>query len=63
MHLLGIALCLFAQPVSEAKAEPAPAVSESIQQLYRQDAEKYVFETGDEKPQALKLVAEGQAKI
>jgi len=56
MHLLGIALCLFTQPVSEAKVEPAPAVSESIQQLYRQDAEKYLFETGDEKPQALKLV-------
>jgi hypothetical protein len=56
MYLLGITLCLLAQPAGEAKAEPAPAVSESIQKLYRQDAEKYVFETGAEKPQALKLV-------
>jgi len=39
-----------------AQAEPAPAAIEGIQRIYRQDAEKYIFETGDKKPQALKLV-------
>jgi hypothetical protein len=57
MHLLPLVLCLLAQPENEAKAEPAPAL-EGVQKIYRQDADKYLFETGDEKPQALKLVDE-----
>lgn len=55
MQLLAIILCLLGQPVDEVKAKPAPAVSQSVQMLYRQDVEKYVFEMGDGKRQALKL--------
>jgi len=47
MLSFAVVLCLFAQPKNEAQAEPAPAAIEGLQRIYRQDAEKYIFETGD----------------
>ena len=56
MQSLALFLCLLAQPENEAKATPAPAATEGIQKISREDAEKYLFETAGEKPQPVKLV-------